>query len=183
MLSNKLHSSQPDVRTLRQILLQRCNDEDLRDFCFLLNIEYEDLSGAGRAGKSRELLRELARRNRLADLVDLLQRERPDIDWSSVATLPAATSMSGRASPDQRPPRFAAYLLRFLPKEQRDALLGDLEEEYREIYAQHGRRQAWFWYWCQALTSFGPLLWRAVRNLTKWGILAWLGDVVRRIIS
>lgn len=183
MPSNKLHLLPLDVRTLRQILLQRCSDENLRDFCFLLHIEYEDLPGEGKAGKSRELLRELARRNRLVDLVDLLQRERPDINWSSFVALPAVISMSGSAFPDRRPPRFAAYLLRFLPKEQRDALLGDLEEEYWEIYDQHGKRQAQVWYWCQALTSFGPLLWRAVRNLTKWGVLAWLGDVVRRIIS
>jgi hypothetical protein len=83
---------------------------------------------------------------------------------------------------NQHPPRFAAYLLRFLPKEQRDALLGDLEEVYWEIYDQCGEQQAWKWYRNQTIRSLCPLFWRTVRTLLKSGVFGWFGDMIRRFI-
>jgi hypothetical protein len=83
---------------------------------------------------------------------------------------------------NQPPPRFAAYLLRFLPKEQRDALLGDLEEVYWEIYDQCGEQQAWKWYRNQTIRSLCPLFWRTVRTLLKSGVFGWFGDMIRRFI-
>jgi hypothetical protein len=84
----------------------------------------------------------------------------------------------------QRPPaRFAEYLLYFLPKTTREPLLGDLEEEYREIYARFGKRKATIWYYVQVLYSYWPLLCRAGKKLIKWGVLGWVGDAVRRLIS
>lgn len=83
---------------------------------------------------------------------------------------------------NQRLPRFAAYLLCFLPRTQRAALLGDLEEEYWEIHDQRGRRQAGIWYWGQTITSLGPLLWRAVCTLLRENMPGWFGAIIRRFI-
>jgi hypothetical protein len=79
------------------------------------------------------------------------------------------------------PPKFGEYLLYlFLRKHERDPLLGDLEEEYREVYAKFGRRKAQFWYYAQVVRSLAPLSKRAIQSLVKWGIVAWVGDVIRR---
>jgi hypothetical protein len=56
------------------------------------------------------------------------------------------------------PPRLAEALLRsLLPPGDRDAVSGDLLEEFREnIYPSRGRRRAHAWYWLQVFT----FLWR-----------------------
>jgi hypothetical protein len=63
----------------------------------------------------------------------------------------------------RRPPRAAEFLLCCcLPKEDRETLIGDLEEEYQtKIFPKFGARKARIWYWCQAVRSIAPL----VRNL------------------
>jgi predicted permease len=53
------------------------------------------------------------------------------------------------------PPRLARNILqRVLPPTDREAVIGDLDEEYRRtIVAQVGRRRAAWWYWRQAVCS------------------------------
>jgi hypothetical protein len=91
MPTNETPSPQPDMRLLRRILIDRCSESDLRNFCFELRIKYADLPGEGYADKARELLLELERRNRLSDLIAEIQRERPDIDWPVDFAPPTST--------------------------------------------------------------------------------------------
>lgn len=86
-------------------------------------------------------------------------------------------------SDDQRPPKFAEYLLYFLPKKEREPLLGDLEEEYREVYKKFGKGKAKFWYYCQVAMSFWPYIARAVKKLVGLGVVGWAGSVIRRWIG
>ena len=55
----------------------------------------------------------------------------------------------------ERPPRFAAWLLsRLLPESERDAILGDLEEEFRtRVVLERGPKGARRWYRSQALRA------------------------------
>lgn len=55
--------------------------EDVKRLCFDLGIEYEDLTGDGCSGNMRELLRYAERHNRLPELVQLLQQQRPGRLW------------------------------------------------------------------------------------------------------
>ncbi len=72
--------SEPDHLTrLRQVLIERFNEEELHTLCFDLALDYDMLPGKSKGGKARELLTYLDRRNRLSELIDLLRRERPDI--------------------------------------------------------------------------------------------------------
>ncbi len=74
-------------------------------------------------------------------------------------------------------PKFAEYLLYlFLSKRDREHLIGDLSEEYMEVRAKFGRRAANVWYYKQVVTSIWPLSRKAVR----WGLVAWVGEWVRR---
>ena len=67
---------------LRLILVKRFNVEELRTLCFDLGaVEYDDLSGQGRADKSRELIHYLERRERIPELTALIKKMRPDIEW------------------------------------------------------------------------------------------------------
>ncbi|MBT9099995.1 hypothetical protein KFZ76_20040 [Methylovulum psychrotolerans] len=57
------------------------------------------------------------------------------------------------------PPKTAEYLLYLVvPRKNRDALLGDLQEDFNEVLEKFGLRHAKFHYWVQAFRSIPPLL-------------------------
>jgi hypothetical protein len=66
-----------DLTALREQILARCNDQELRTLCADLGVDYDDLPVMGRANKARELVAFLERRNRLPELPPLLARPRP----------------------------------------------------------------------------------------------------------
>jgi hypothetical protein len=87
---------------------------------------------------------------------------------------------SDKESEDSDPQKISAPLLRLLPEKQREALLGDLEEEYYEICEQSGKDQAQRWYREQIDSSVKPLLMQAARLYLRQR-LAWLTDLIRRL--
>lgn len=58
-------------------LTTQLNETESRTCCLELGLDYEDLEGGSRAGKARELITYLARRNRLPELTAYVERERP----------------------------------------------------------------------------------------------------------
>ena len=60
----------------------RFNHEELRELCFILECEYDDLSGQAKYSKARELVLYLDRRNRLGELQNVVLQLRPKTDWS-----------------------------------------------------------------------------------------------------
>jgi tetratricopeptide (TPR) repeat protein len=72
-------AEQDHLTWLRQVLLDRFNEEELRTLCFDMALDYEMLPGRDKGGKTRELLDYLHRRNRIAELITLLRSARPDI--------------------------------------------------------------------------------------------------------
>lgn len=65
--------------TLRRALDDGYNDSELRDLCFELGIDYDDLSGDNQSAKARELVSYAMRRNLLARLVEHVMRDRPHL--------------------------------------------------------------------------------------------------------
>ena len=65
----------------RRILTQRFNEVELRTLCFDLGIDYEDLPSVGKAGKARELVGFLHRHERIAELLKVGKKIRPEISW------------------------------------------------------------------------------------------------------
>jgi len=57
------------------------NESELRDLCFQLQTDYEDLTGPGKRDKARELVMLLDRHGRLSDLTTLTTRLRPKVRW------------------------------------------------------------------------------------------------------
>ena len=74
------------------------------------------------------------------------------------------------------------YLLCYLPRKDRDAVMGDLAEEFAIVYTRFGRRKAVIWYYYQVSASFCPYAVRAGKKLITWGVVGWVGELVRRII-
>lgn len=77
-------------------------------------------------------------------------------------------------------PRIGERMLLFVlcTKEERANIPGDLEEEFKQIAAKHGGRFAKVWYYKQVAASAWPL----IRKAVKWGVWAWAGEWIRRII-
>jgi hypothetical protein len=66
----------PDLQALRLKLIDRCSESDLRDVCFVMGIDSENYPKA-KSDFARELLQDLKRKDRLAELMDVLRREKP----------------------------------------------------------------------------------------------------------
>jgi hypothetical protein len=65
-----------------------------------------------------------------------------------------------------RPPvNFDFILYMLMPRADCEALIGDLEEQYRNLIERLGKRRADIWYGQQVLTSVWPLLSSSIRRL------------------
>jgi hypothetical protein len=66
----------------------------------------------------------------------------------------------------ETPPQFAKYLIYLLiPRNNREAILGDLEEDFHEVKREFGLRKAKFHYRVQVLRSIWPMIKGMVFNL------------------
>jgi hypothetical protein len=65
---------------LREALNYSLSDSEVRDLCFDLGADYENIPGQTKDGKIRELLLHMQRRNRMADLLSRVGNNRRDID-------------------------------------------------------------------------------------------------------
>jgi AAA+ ATPase superfamily predicted ATPase len=66
---------------LHELLVRHFDQEELRSLLFDLGVDFDALRGEGKAAKARELILYLERRGRLNDLVNKLQRLRPNVSW------------------------------------------------------------------------------------------------------
>jgi hypothetical protein len=90
---------------LRRNLTDHFNDDELRSLCSGLGIDYTRLRGPGKAAKASELVRMLAARGRLPELIVHASRLRPQVLWGDLAaeTIPpyerrATSAAAGGAS-------------------------------------------------------------------------------------
>ncbi len=77
--SAPLAAAEVNLVTLRRALDDGYNDSELRDLCFELGIDYEELGGDNQSAKARELVLYAQRRNLLASLVERVMRDRPHL--------------------------------------------------------------------------------------------------------
>jgi hypothetical protein len=70
-----------DPVQLRRVLAGHFDEGELRTLCFDLGLEYDAIPGRDTAEKARELVAAMRRRNRLAELVDAVRRERAGLPW------------------------------------------------------------------------------------------------------
>lgn len=89
-----------------------------------------------------------------------------------------SSSIKSRRSSSIPPQLGERMLLLILKKDERVNIPGDLAEEYGEIAVKHGARFAKVWYYKQVAASAWPMIRKGVR----WGVLASVGEWIRRII-
>mgnify|MGYP000096513365 CR=1 FL=1 len=77
VVSQPLGEAEVNRKMLRDALDHAYSDAELRDLCFELDVEYEDLPGDGQSAKARELVTYCQRRGLLAALVACVMRDRP----------------------------------------------------------------------------------------------------------
>jgi transcriptional regulator with XRE-family HTH domain len=87
-----------------------------------------------------------------------------------------------------RPPRLSEFLLYlFLTKSERVNLLGDTDEEYREVFEKFGRRAANAWFRKQVFDSLRPLIRRSISKVWILIVLAQSSDriaeIIRRVVE
>lgn len=69
------------------------NLEEVRTLCFDLGVDFDSVRGEGKSARIRELILQLARQERLQELIDLVRLQRPRTEWADVPEtleLPAA---------------------------------------------------------------------------------------------
>lgn len=68
-----------DVAELRRKLVNHFSASELRDLCFDLGIDYENLPRTGKLELAREMVAYLERRRRIPDLLEKISRLRPEV--------------------------------------------------------------------------------------------------------
>jgi hypothetical protein len=79
-----MSSMNPLLPELRKIITDRTELEEIQTICFDLRVAYSELKGTTKTEKVMALLLFLDQRQRLDELMDLLNKTRPDIDLSQV---------------------------------------------------------------------------------------------------
>ena len=70
-----------DLRTLRLLIDEHFNTAELKQLYFDLGIDWGDLDGGTDPEKIQSLIQYMQRRGRLPDLLAILRKERPDVEW------------------------------------------------------------------------------------------------------
>ena len=73
-----------DLAKLRQLLVSHFSESELRDICFDLGVDYEDLPGESKSDKARELVTYFERRGCVPELVEKCAQLRANVKWSDV---------------------------------------------------------------------------------------------------
>ena len=68
----------------------------------------------------------------------------------------------------------------FVHRAEREAIIGDLTEEYPGLVAKFGEKWAKLYFYKQVFCSICPLIRKA---LIKWALFGWLVELIRRISS
>ena len=78
----KLDTSQ--YQKLFQVLATRFDKQELKNLCFNLGVDFDNLSGESKGDKARELLAYLIRHNEIDELLVVGTRLRQDINWTEL---------------------------------------------------------------------------------------------------
>ena len=72
------------LSTLHKQIDQYFSFDDVRELCFVLGVDFENIPGEIRSAFIRNLIISLAKQNRLQELVNQVRMERPFVNWQDV---------------------------------------------------------------------------------------------------
>lgn len=76
--------SDQNIVNIRRMIVGRFSLEDIQVICFDIGIDYEDLHGSTKSGKTASLMKFVKRYKKLPDLISAIQYNDPNIDWSQI---------------------------------------------------------------------------------------------------
>ncbi|MBK8900111.1 MAG: tetratricopeptide repeat protein [Anaerolineaceae bacterium] len=85
-----------DRGLLRQLLRTAFSEAELRDLCFDIRLDYEELPGRSKLEKIPELIAYCERVGNFPDFIARCQAMRPRLDWQLATDVPAASSEHGK---------------------------------------------------------------------------------------
>jgi hypothetical protein len=99
-MRQKIMRLRPSARVTRcihpsklvDVLATRFDEEEQRYLCFHLGVDYEDLPAKGKAGKAIELVEYLGRRNRISELIEIIEQMRSDVSWDGAPEVTQGTA-------------------------------------------------------------------------------------------
>lgn len=109
--------------------------------------------------------------NRKIDELERLRKDREISLKTNLASIRFKLKVIRHRSPkysvaSETPPQFAKYLIYLLiPRNNREAILGDLEEDFHEVKREFGLRKAKFHYRVEVLRSIWPMIKGVVENI------------------
>ncbi|MBK7914659.1 MAG: hypothetical protein IPJ94_00045 [Chloroflexi bacterium] len=71
------------AQQLRRILVNYFDASELKELCFDLDIDFEQIAGRHKGEKALELIALIVRNNRLEELSQLVQQYRPTLNWNN----------------------------------------------------------------------------------------------------
>jgi formylglycine-generating enzyme required for sulfatase activity len=86
--------------SLRRLLIDHFNLEELKVLCFDLHSDYEGLAGDTKTTKIHNFIMYLKRRGMLQQLLEKVQDERPHVDWPEFEPEPAPTKTDQATTSD-----------------------------------------------------------------------------------
>lgn len=173
---------------LRQILIEHFDENELKTLCYDLPVDYDSLPAIGKAGKARELVALCKRRGRLAQILVVGKRQRPDIAWPSKVvteedTVSAEEQLSWPAANWSFLTRHRYFLILLLILETGLAVV---TFRFKNLYlipwglwvlaAILLAGTAWGWYTCRQLRRSRPrIVFSGVTTLALVGLIGWQG--------
>jgi hypothetical protein len=95
--------SSKDMSDLRHFLTSQFSRGELKDLCFDLDIDYENLPGEAKGDKARELIKYAGRHGRLPELITAIQQLRPNaphLDQENMSEEPIANDQDQAQTSD-----------------------------------------------------------------------------------
>lgn len=118
------------LASLRDLLAQHFNNEELRQLCFNLTIEYENLRGETRPAKAQALVEHCLRHQRLPDLGKRCRELRPAVEWPDLDVLASELDkVQGEIAVREK-------LVGILSEAELSGLLAPLQQQRSELLTQ-----------------------------------------------
>jgi hypothetical protein len=95
-------AGQINRNNLREYIRTRYSDQELRDLCFQLNVDYESLEGGSKDAKARELVTYCERHDLRGQLIAALRQDRP-AQFAQAFPAEAVQTTPIEKTPDQPP--------------------------------------------------------------------------------
>ena len=93
-----VHDQPSSAALLRENLVSYFEVGDLESLCFDLGLDYDGLSGDGKAAKVVKVIEYFSRNGRIVDLIDRCAHLRPTVDWSGLRLAALMSPESFRAA-------------------------------------------------------------------------------------